>query len=866
MPIPGRPTSEPTQNAFTVRHEDCWAKTTEDGKPGISVLDHCLNVGCVARKIVAHLPNTLRKALALDFAPVLAAAHDVGKVTPGFQAKCPVWLLAHPISHAGCTDHAKISQYAVQEYLTPDRDNLWAAAIGAHHGSLKGAGLHGLKKPAETSGDWVEQRAMLLNALERTFGLLPHEKATESNALVIAGLVAVADWIGSDETFFPPGCALTPTERAETCEGAVAKLGLGPAVFRPGLSFSDLFPKLDCPTELQRKAVEAITKPGVYVIEGPMGCGKTEAALAAAYSLIASGQATGIYFALPTQTTSNRIHLRIEPFVKAATSSAIQLRLAHSTSWLHDKQFISMRSSSSETAQDATAARTWFASSKRALLTQIGVGTVDQALLGIVAAKHFFVRQFALAGKVVILDEIHTYDLYTSTLIDALIKRLLEVQCTVIVLSATLIKARRKTLLCSQSTSNAYPLLSGKTADGSVIEVPVEATSLREVGVQFLDSDLLVERGLTAAQRGACVLWIRNTVQEAQETYLRLATSNRQGGPEIALLHARFPFFRREELENDWMARLGKEIAKRPAKGCILVSTQVVEQSVDIDADLLITDLAPTDMLFQRMGRLWRHERGQRPSCERPEVWIRDVGLSSRLRNAAADEMKAALGKSARVYAPYVLVRSLNEWSSLRSISLPGNIRQVLERTYALMHHEPVAWTELHEEMRGHMDRQKAHASAATGVWNLPALADEEGVQTRYSSLKTANLVLARQMDADGNTTRVNLLDGTHRVIRGPQFDFSLAKALHRNLVRVPAWCVREATAACPAWVKEYVPTPCAIGTLGAVESGKFSIVFPVKSHSGLYYRDDLGIVIDRKLDSPAMSFPGEELEDESYD
>src|SRR5881397_3768228 len=134
---------------------------------------------------------------------------------------------------------------------------------------------------------------------------------------------------------------------------------------------------------------------------------------------------------------------------------------------------------------------------------------------------------------------------------------------------------------------------------------------------------------------------------------------NYEGGPEIALLHSRFPFFRREELEAHWIEALGKDFTKRPAHGCVLVSTQVAEQSVDIDADLLITDLAPTDMVLQRLGRLWRHERCSRPCC-RPEVWIQmphsdDVFL----RVASKRELRDALGKSTRVYAPYVLLRSL---------------------------------------------------------------------------------------------------------------------------------------------------------------------------------------------------------------
>src|SRR5205807_425236 len=202
----------------------------------------------------------------------------------------------------------------------------------------------------------------------------------------------------------------------------------------------------------------------------------------------------------------------------------------------------------------------------------------------------------------------------------------------------------------------------------------------------------IIEEAIDRASEGECLLWIRNTVDEAQETYRALQSANFQGGPDIALLHSRFPFFRREQLEDEWMNRLGKSPPNRPA-GCVLVSTQVVEQSVDIDADLLITVLAPTDMLLQRLGRLWRHERPNRP-CEQPEVWIQMPCLNdASLRTASTKEIREALGKSARVYAPYVLLRSLQQWRGRATITLPGDIRAILKATYDdPTGPEPPAW------------------------------------------------------------------------------------------------------------------------------------------------------------------------------
>ena len=342
--------------------------------------------------------------------------------------------------------------------------------------------------------------------------------------------------------------------------------------------------------------------------------------------------------------------------------------------------------------------------------------TIDQALLGVVAANHFFVRQFGLAGKVVVLDEIHAYDLYTSTLIDTLVRRLRELECTVIILSATLTEKRRRELLSvdsEQPLTPTYPLISG--ANALLTEWPCDPPTARTIHLRCVSSNGLVEEALERAQRGECVLWIRNTVDEAQETYRALKSASVEGGPPIALLHSRFPFFRRDELETELMERLGKDTAYRPA-GCILVSTQVAEQSVDIDADLLITDLAPTDMLMQRLGWLWRHERPHRP-CTRPEVWIHVPPLSDEaLRSTSEKGLREALGKSVRAYAPYVLLRSLEQWRGRMAIALPDDIRPILEATYSdPAGDEPKVWECLRAQLSNRKRRWPMSPSTPHG-------------------------------------------------------------------------------------------------------------------------------------------------------
>jgi CRISPR-associated endonuclease/helicase Cas3 len=845
------------------RHEHCWAKTTEDGQPGISVREHCLNVGCVAEALVAEAFLVAPPPAAAT----LAALHDVGKVSPGFQKKCEAWLVCHDlVSRAQIerwgmmeSDHAKVSQFTVQGLLGKSRLYPWAAVVGAHHGRIKGDRVVANK-------DWELERRRLAQELIQEFGPLPSQPPEENEATLwwLAGLITVADWIGSDERHFPQFARWQMEQRREKARSALVAIHWKRSAARQLAHFSDLFPQIAQANSLQSAVLKSVREPGVYTIEGPMGCGKTEAALAAAYQLIAGGKASGLYFALPTQTTSNRIHLRVRSFVERISEEPTAVRLAHSASWLAENEpptTLRPASPDMQSRDDARAGRSWFASAKRALLAPYGVGTIDQALLGVVAAKHFFVRRFGLAGKIVVLDEIHTYDLYTSTLVDVLVKKLRDLHCTVLILSATLTMARRRELLQAaegEPLSHAYPLLSASGMPHK--EVPCAPPIPKRVTVRFAQPGSLLEEALARAEEGQCVLWIRNTVDDAQETYRNLKSTSRQGGPEIALLHARFPFFQREQLEDGWMERLGKNSPNRP-NGCILVSTQVAEQSVDIDADLLVTDLAPTDMLLQRLGRLWRHDR-DRPAAWRPEVWIPSFLLSDdELARVPPKDLISALGKSAKVYAPYVLFRTLRQWRGREAITLPADVRTTLEATYSEPDTcEPEAWCQLRADLENRKRTLAEMALSTTNVWSQPALQDDEGVQTRYSSYPTASLLVLRGIETLKTLkVRLHMLDGTQTIAGAWEWDFDAAKSIHRNLVRLPRWAVAAALQSPPDWLTNYVRGEVAVGIVRS-DGG---IHWPGSViETGLSYHAEQGVIIGptAKTRKPREEF------DESYD
>ena len=849
-----------------------WAKTTPSGQPGISVREHCFNVGLVAREILTALPPRVIEMLPGtqgQATTLLAALHDVGKITLGFQTKCPTWLATEdlPACNRGhitlsVSDHAFVSQAFLQSLPVSDFSPLWAVAVGAHHGRPKGrkVQLGGSRNPIEVLPSWAnDHRLALLHELEAVFGPLPTTPPQPrfvgnlSDLWLLAGLITMADWIGSNESWFPPTGGLTPEQATEQARAALRQIGWPGGRLRR-TTFGAAFDSGDAtdfvPNAIQDAVADAMRRPGVVVVEGPMGCGKTEAALFAAQQLIAEGHQHGIYFALPTQLTSNRIYRRIEQFLRNSLSDDASLRLAHGSAWLEDDFDLRLTptyrprntSDAEETVESVREARSWFASGKRALLAPYGVGTIDQALQAVVAVKHFFVRRFALAGKVIIIDEIHSYDIYTGTLVTALIRELVNLQCSVIILSATLTTDRRRELLAAAGatdteSSAAYPLITSAPIGAPVL--PSIAPEWPDRAPITLRAEVITESSVIAelidrAEDGQCVMWIRNTVIEAQQAFRAIAGSIREGTVRVGLLHSRFPFARRAQLEDEWLERLGKTRAGR-GPGSILIATQVVEQSVDIDLDFIVSDLAPTDMLLQRVGRLWRHERGLRAASV-PEFWIRYPDLAE---GTDARALKKALGRSARVYAPYVLLRTTLVWQGRESLRLPVDIRPMLEATYAApASDEPDGWKELHAELEAEKRELIGNAEAMTRVLGSPMLDDGEEILTRRRGAPVIPVTILRSFSEDGaGNVTATALDGSQAHISAYDWRRESARFTHQWTVRAPRWML-PAQPLRPRWLSlhgAFGATVVTVGDDGRCQSVDTAIDLHYDAHLGVY-------------------------------
>lgn len=825
-----------------------WSKT-HDGVPGIPVRQHLLAVACVAEVLLRRYPHLCDRCgitpQALFF---LAASHDVGKLSLDFLQKSSVWLerqgLAEKATQGSwktvyARPHPRISCDSLQKFLVDNRlasrktAACWAAVVGAHHGRIAKAYSSAPLVLKATERLLEEERQTCLRELWEHFGhpSLPEVSGRNDPMLwCVAGLVTLADWLGSDEHFFPPDVLLDEDSLRQRAGEAVESIGLGLPKVAQGLSFAEIFAGRS-PYPLQAEAAVAIDRPGIHIIEAPMGMGKTEAALWAAYHLLSRGQADGIFFALPTQATSNRMFLRFADFVRCVCPQAVPAQLIHGNSWLHDELKALVCPASPESGADPC----WFNTARRALFAPFGVGTVDQALLAVLAVKHFALRRFALAGKVVIIDEVHTYDMYTGTLVRYLCRELEQLGCTVIILSATLTEEARCSLLSlpagEESRDIPYPRISGRAGSDVLPERCPPSLQDKVVHVAHPGREEALAQAVALAGQGAQILWVCNTVARAQEDFMELRRRVDAEGPDVGLLHSRFPFYRRELLERAWMARLGPEGDR--AKGAILVSTQIVEQSVDLDADVLFSELAPTDMLLQRLGRLWRHPRSERP-VEAPLFCLLREGVPcGELRRMDAAAIMARLGEKAFVYSPYVLLRTLELWEPLERLALPSGIRGLMAATYTEKD-VPPGWEDLYAEGYGRDLADRRLADMGTDIWQV-ALDDAAALKTRQSA-DDALMVLARARE--GN--RIVLLESDEAVMSPDgRISLAVAKRLHRNTVRIPASCLAGKP-------QDGQLMPYHID--GCLLAGEGAMVAPsLRPGRTLYWDEDLGVIIRKE-------------------
>lgn len=720
-----------------LKPEECLAKTT-GGAPGCSVFMHLYAACSIFRCLKKIWKGTVKGEFFFPAAEWCTAFHDIGKMTPAFQDKIyrAVQLAEHlpwkyPIQEPR-GGHARASAIVLESYFHKLHPELIRMA-GGHHGSFYELSAGDTIEQTDLGGPvWQEMRENLLKDLTEKLNLPKCDFDSISREMlpVMLGSVILADWLSSSLELKSD----SPLPDENTLRQTIKCAGLIPHRIRPGKNFRDLF-GFD-PNLMQQKCLTEIIPGGIYVIESGMGSGKTEAALALAYELMRQKKADGIYFALPTQLTSEKIYDRLNLFLKKIVDEPDpQAILIHSDSWLD------WTLDTPDENGGFKSNGSWFQTKKRALLASFGAGTVDQALLAEIRVRHNALRAFALVGKVVIIDEIHSYDAYTGSILTKLIGDLRRWGCTVILLSATLTSeaCRLFAQIKEMPHDNAYPRILINNRDRITI-IPLQPPISCKVALNMTENeDDVLNDAIQRANAGEQVLWIENTVHQSQEIFRKITAQAPK--LEAGLIHSRFPACIRADNEDYWTRVLGKNGADmRSRNGRILIATQVLEQSVDVDADLLITRIAPADYLFQRIGRLWRH-----PHLD----GIRPVGAQRRCVILTSDFLSdpGKVEQKKKDFRPYSAYRIRRTWEILqdkKSFLIPDDIRPTLETLYKEREEESESMQHLKSEEKSEKEKLELNANMSVAEYG-DVQDDDFPPATRFSEEPTVQLLLLRK-------------------------------------------------------------------------------------------------------------------------
>lgn len=761
-----------------------WGKHDPDATPTFHPLDdHCLDVAVAFRRLafVRRIHAALQSCTSSSIGPlqvdrlaVVAYLHDVGKCNWGFQAKC----------EAGATETAgHVIEGAALLYPGALR-NLWPAAweellqemvewfddseVGlcamllaaiSHHGrpvSDNDVDAHGTDRIVRW---WRRRRgwdpmaglASLAHGARISFPFaFARDRAPISATPALqqrfAGLVMLADWIGSDTQFFPYRRS-GDEDRLALAEAAarraVSAIGLQPRTNRPALEFEATFGFP--PSALQALLAHEQTpdsKSRLLLVESDTGSGKTEAALAWFLRLYAEGCVDGLYFALPTRVAARELYGRVCNAILRAfpdpNDRPAPVLLAVPGYVRVDGAAPVLPDPAGRLWEDSALARQrerlWSTERpKRFLAAPIAVGTIDQAMLSALQVKHALLRSVCLDRHLLVVDEVHASDAYMGEVLKALLAGHTDRGGYALLLSATLGEQARATYFghtpqpLEAAAALPYPALTSETGIRAVPATgrrkPVKIESLER-----LDDAGVLDPLHEALREGARVLAVCNTVGRAN-ALLRAVEADRRFREDwlfsvngvVCPHHGRFAREDREVLDAAVSARLGKHSASGPV---LLVGTQTLEQSLDVDADWLITDACPMDVLLQRIGRLHRHERARPPAFGNAHVLLRtpEGGDLTRYLDARGSTFRGPAGIG-RVYADArVVQRTLDLLRDAGGFVLPNDNRRLVEQATHPGALETLAdprWPRYAQEVLGRELEQRRQA-LGTRIENVP--------------------------------------------------------------------------------------------------------------------------------------------------
>jgi CRISPR-associated endonuclease/helicase Cas3 len=762
-----------------------WAKTGPDGT-FLPLAAHLADAGAVADRLwcVALTDRQRRwfaralggtEAYARSWVTFYAAAHDVGKAYLHFQESASALdHLLDPVLRTACQGierrrHDAVSGAILTEWLTSrgtpqDAAELLAAIISGHHGVPRTP--HEVRKTTlrvvRPAPAWTIIQQRLLEDLARDVGLdgiSAPETSAHAAIAALAGLVSVADWIASDVARFPVTNGARRSSAMLALDAVGADAWSPPPAPQP-TEFTDVFGV--SPRPAQSKIVELGERldpstPALVVLEDRTGSGKTEAALWLALRALQGG-ARGVYLGMPTQATADQLHARVTTFLhRLWPDASVTPRLLHGGVHL-DEDVPSPEGVASDGPIASSDAQQWFAQTRRGLLAPFAVGTIDQALLAVLNARHYPVRLWGLQSKVVIFDEVHAYDTYTFLLLERLVEWLAALDCSVVLLSATLPADRRHDLTRAYRrgtgleerrapASSDYPRITVTSATHDEVVAVTDDRPSRSVRIEWLDyvddARAVADRALRESRGGGCIAVVCSTVAAAQERFRMLRTL---AGDEaiIALLHARMRPLERRPIQRSLLEALGPPgSCARPEK-LIVVATQVIEQSLDLDFDLMLSDLAPVDLLVQRAGRVHRHEPRMRPPRHtEARMLILDTPGSSADRDLPRG--------GGAVYVKSVLARTRLALKDRVALTEPDDLDELISAVYD---RAVPAGTPAEQAWVAGLDSEAAEEARNRGSWaRRAAVPAPRGEDPPWEEVKTDPLQDPDELGATGRTS-----------------------------------------------------------------------------------------------------------------
>nr|WP_084089616.1 CRISPR-associated helicase/endonuclease Cas3 [Erwinia oleae] len=608
----------------------------------------------------------------------LFACHDIGKFASGFQklASHPDSPLLSPVTGViyGAR-HDSLGYYLWEKLISrwekgevhlfpniprearedfSDILSVWMKITTGHHGqppdeTADGGPLSFKERDYAAAEHYLTELNKLfsMNDLPGLWLDKTWRKKLKQQSWFLAGIVTLADWLGSNEHYFPFLSSPLSLDEYWTiaCSRAGNALSHLPASSLTS-SFSGhhaLFPFINTLTPLQQCAssinIDA-SGPQLFICEDVTGAGKTEAAMIITHRLFSAKKGAGLYVGLPTMATANAMYRRLGSayhalFDEGARPSLVLAHGGRHMSAAFSESVWQERESGNDnyTATDLSASsecHSWFADSrKKALLAEVGVGTIDQLLMAVMPFRHQSLRLAGMRGKVLLLDEVHAYDSYMVRLLEGLLKFHAAQGGSAVILSATLPAGLREKLIAAFNAGAGfspallapdagYPWLSHLSSTGLSEQLLETRKEVRRcVSVNWIhDSDRAIDIIYQAVRTGECICWIRNTVDDALTAFRRLMAEGKIPEENLLLFHSRFAFGDRMAIEEKTLDWFSKDASPKQRHGKVLIATQVVEQSLDLDLDNMISDLAPVDLLIQRAGRLQRHIRDAQGRCK----------------------------------------------------------------------------------------------------------------------------------------------------------------------------------------------------------------------------------------------------------